>query len=151
MKTRLRIKGLLPVLWLTIVLIGCGACSDDEVNWKKGIIGSTFNNFETVLYVGDIPETVDRHNSVYLYHSGEIESTYAGYFQYRKSPSDKEYTTYLLNKNPIIDTFLEDLTDTSKEIPILFSGTIYEANQLTIGSPSESIAYSLSITSIKKK
>ena len=65
MKTRLQIKWL---LLSTILLIGGGACSDDEVNWKKGIIGSTFNNFETVLYVGDIPETVDRHNSVYLYH-----------------------------------------------------------------------------------
>lgn len=151
MKTQLQIKWLLPVLLLTIVLISSGACSDDSINWKEEIIGSTFNNFETILYVGDIPATVDRQNSVYLYHSGESESTYVGYFQYKKSPSDKEYTAYLLNKSPIIDAFLEDLIDTSKEIPILFSGTIYGANQLTIGSPAESFTYSLSITSIKKK
>ena len=30
MKTRLQIKWLLPILWLTIMLIGGGACSDED-------------------------------------------------------------------------------------------------------------------------
>lgn len=144
MKTRLPIKGLL----LFFLLVGNMACNDDPIDWNENIIGSTFNNFETVLYVGDIPETVDQSNSVYLYHSGETGSSYAGYFQYQKSPSDKEPVAYLLNKSPIMDAFLEGLADdTSKGIPVLFSGTVYGANQLTTGAP----VYSVSITSIRKK
>ena len=61
MKTRLQIKGLLPFL-LSIVLFGSGACSDDSINWKKEIKGSVFKDFETVLYVGEVPEAVEKDN-----------------------------------------------------------------------------------------
>lgn len=157
MNTKEKTKQWLWPLLLLALLVGGTSCGNDEVDWKEGIEGSTFKNFKTTLYVGEIPETADKENSVYLYYPNKItflaeidgsdsdEQYDNGYFHYKK------YTAYSLTENSdvIMDIFLQNIDVPVNGIPVLLSGKIEEASQLHIGG--SSIVYLLNITSIKKK
>lgn len=149
-------RWLWPLL-LLVLLVGVISCSNDEVDWKEGIEGSTFKDFETTLYIGEIPETIKKENSTYLYYPNKItflseidesdsdEDSDSGYFRYNK------YTAYSLTEKSdiIMDIFLHSIEVPANGVPVLLSGKIEEAPRLLIGeSP---IAYLLNITSIKKK
>ncbi|WP_308573083.1 hypothetical protein [uncultured Parabacteroides sp.] len=157
MKTRLQIKWQLPVLLLTIVLIGSGACSEDEVNWKKEIEGSVFKDFKTILYIGKIPKTVDKDNSVYLYYPDktnpiidEFGNEEVGYFRY-SIPFVALYTDghkyKLVDEYGVMDAFLNDKQISKDGLQIELSGTIIKEEGLSFDTQ----YYFFKLMNIKKQ
>lgn len=146
-------RWLLPLLLLAL-LVGT-SCGKDEVDWKEGVEGSTFHDFETTLYVSEIPETIDKENSTYLYYPNKIKLSAKvgesdsdernGYFHYKK------YAAYPLTEKSdiIMDIFLQKTEVPVNGIPVLLSGKMEEAPQLLIGGSPR--VYLLSIKSIKNK
>lgn len=129
-----------PFLLIVMALVGGGGCSDDGVDWKEGIEGSVFKDFETILYVGEIPETVDKDNSVYFYYPNkenppsykEYENT--GYFRY-SIPFLALYMDghiySLVDEKGIMTKFLEEKHISPNGLPIKLSGVIIQDNGFT--------------------
>lgn len=146
-----------PLLLLAWLVGGGISCGNNEVDWKEGIVGSTFHDFETTLYLGEIPETIDKEKSTYLYYPNKVtilagmdgsdsdEQIDNGYFHYKK------YTAYPLTENSdvIMDIFLQNIEVPANGMPVLLSGKMEEAPQLLIGG--SSTVFLLNVTSIKKK
>lgn len=155
MKTWLQIKWLLPALLLMIVWVGVGGCSNDEVDWRDGIEGSVFKEFKTILYVGTIPETVDKNNPVYLYYPDktnpiidEFGNKKFGYFRY-SIPFVTLYTDghkyKLIDEDGIMDHFLNEKQISENGLQIKLSGNIIKDKGLTFDTQ----YYSFRITNIK--
>lgn len=140
---------------LSIVLCGSEACSDDGINWKKEIKGSVFKDFETVLYVGEVPEAVEKdNNSIYLYYPDYSnkeklgKDNDMGYFRY-SIPFVALYTDghqyKLVDKDGIITRFLKDKQISENGIQVKLSGIIGQENGFTF----DTHYYFFEITNIK--
>lgn len=141
-------------LFLLLALIGGTGCQKEDVEWKEGIEGSVFRDFETILYVDTIPETVDKENAVYLYYQTEkaYEYDFPGYFHYPVRAfgaavhDGKKYS--ISNDNDKVKQFMMATTIPINGVKIYLSGYITRFKGITLGGDA---IYLLEATNIKAK
>lgn len=158
-KQRRKVSNRLWPLLLFFALIGGTACEKEDVNWKEDIEGSTFHDFETVLYKDEIPEAVDKDNAVYLFYTDSNGSDDPMDIDYKKSESYFHYSIgfialysdgkkYRLNdEEKIVKKFIAENKISTNGIKIQLSGIIVDCK----GAAFIDNCFSFKATNIKIK